>query len=299
MAAYLVSIMRYLHRRGIIIRNLRPETIIFQDKDVLDIKIVDLTLAVNLENIGENKKDPIFHAFQRYHPAFTPPELFMVKKNYSYEVDVWSLGCLIFNMVTGIPPFYESDISALKNSIQHGEYRGYFPEFDKNASQQLQDLMAKMIHLDQSKRIASDELIHNEWINCSHQRYKNLNPEAIQMAFLNMKNFRIAFELQRVAMIFMAKTMISKREKEVLRTIFDAIDQEKDGEIELDELVEQMDEKFGMKVERKEMEKIMISCDLDYDGKMQFTEFLMASCNKHSLFSEGNMKECFNHIDYD
>ena len=44
---------------------------------------------------------------------------------------------MIFNMVTGIPPFYETSESGLKNLIMHGKYNGYFPEFDKNASPEL------------------------------------------------------------------------------------------------------------------------------------------------------------------
>ena len=36
---------------------------------------------------------------------------------------------------------------------------------------------------------------------------------------------------------------------------------------------------------------------MDYDGKVQFTEFLIAACNKRSLFTEENVRRCFVHID--
>jgi serine/threonine protein kinase len=70
-------------------------------------------------------------------PVFRAPELLTLKKKYHESVDIWACGCIIFNMVTGIPPFYESDDSALKNLILHGKYNGYFPEFDRNATQPL------------------------------------------------------------------------------------------------------------------------------------------------------------------
>lgn len=63
-------------------------------------------------------------------PVFIAPELLPSRKTYDEKCDIWSLGCIIFNMVTGIPPFYESDCAALKNSIMHGNYLGYFPEFE-------------------------------------------------------------------------------------------------------------------------------------------------------------------------
>ena len=47
------------------------------------------------------------------------------------------------------------------------------------------------------------------------------------------------------------------------------------------------------------MEKIMQQIDLDYDGKIQFSEFLIAACNKRALFTQINIQKCFNYIDFD
>ena len=69
--------------------------------------------------------------------TFRAPELLPKKKTYSEAADIWSLGCIIFNMSTGIPPFYDTNIDALENLIVHGEYAGFYPEFDVNASPEL------------------------------------------------------------------------------------------------------------------------------------------------------------------
>ena len=45
-SAYLVSSLKYLHKNGVILRNMRPETIFFEDKDSFDIKLIDLSLAI-------------------------------------------------------------------------------------------------------------------------------------------------------------------------------------------------------------------------------------------------------------
>ena len=71
--------------------------------------------------------------------------------------------------------------------------------------------------------------------------------------------------------------------------IFDALDEEKDGEIELKELVIQLHKKFEIKFPLHEMKEVMKQCDLNYDGVIQFTEFLVATCNKRILFSEMNL----------
>jgi serine/threonine protein kinase len=51
----------------------------------------------------------LFEEFQRLSRYLRAPELLDSVKNYNESVDIWSLGCIIFNMVTGIPPFYDSD----------------------------------------------------------------------------------------------------------------------------------------------------------------------------------------------
>ena len=50
------------------------------------------------------------------------PELLDKIKNYDESVDIWSLGCIIYNMVTGIPPFYDSDESQMYCMIRMGKY---------------------------------------------------------------------------------------------------------------------------------------------------------------------------------
>ena len=97
----------------------------------------------------------------------------------------------------------------------------------------------------------------------------------------------------------MIKTDIQKIEKDNLKMIFDALDDEKDGEIELKEFVIQLKEKFDISVKIVEMEAIMKQIDLDYDGQVQFSEFLIAACNKRTLFADANVEKCFKFIDAD
>ena len=202
-------------------------------------------------------------------------------------------------MVTGIPPFYESDESALKNSILHGNYKGYSPDFDKNASKNLHQLMEKMILLNPTDRIDSDGLVLDPWINSAHQRFRQLSRSIVSAAYNNMKSFRIGYQLQRMALMHMAKIYIEYKEKSFLKMIFDALDEEKDGEIELKEFVIQLNEKFDIHVTVPVMEGIMKQIDLDYDGKVQFTEFLIAACDKRKLFTTHNLQLCFEFIDSD
>ena len=67
-------------------------------------------------------------------------------------------------------------------------------------------------------------------------------------------------------------------------------DDEKDGEVELKELVIQLKEKFDITTKVSEMKQVIEQVDLDFDGKVQFTEFLLACCNKKALLTQHNIE---------
>jgi len=65
-AAFLVSIVKYLHKNDVIIRNLKPEGIMFEEEDLksYDLKLIDLVLANGDPNDFRNgKEDHLFHHY--------------------------------------------------------------------------------------------------------------------------------------------------------------------------------------------------------------------------------------------
>ena len=60
-----------------------------------------------------------------------------------------------------------------------------------------------------------------------------------------------------------------------------------------------MSEKFDMRMAVHEIERILREIDLDHDGKVQFTEFLIACCDKEKLTSVENLQRVFKLIDND
>jgi len=105
---HIFSAVKYLHKSGFVHRNIRPETILFEsDSAVSDIKIVDFITAVGTKEIAE--EDSLFDTLSRLGPYYRAPELLLTKKNYGVNCDVWSCGAILYNMVTGIPPFFEGN----------------------------------------------------------------------------------------------------------------------------------------------------------------------------------------------
>lgn len=88
--------VKYLHDRHIIHRDLKLGNLFLNDD--LHVKIGDFGLATKIEFEGERKKTLCGT------PNYIAPEI-LNKKGHSYEVDVWSIGCVMFTLLVGQPPF--------------------------------------------------------------------------------------------------------------------------------------------------------------------------------------------------
>ena len=97
----------------------------------------------------------------------------------------------------------------------------------------------------------------------------------------------------------MVKTVIDKKEKDNLQILFEALDDNMDGEINLKEFVGNFKAKFNINVQDGEIARVIRQIDLKGDREVTFTEFTMGACNKYSLLTEANLKSTFSWIDAD
>lgn len=121
---------------------------------------------------------------------------------------------------------------------------------------------------------------------------------------MNCRHFKPKYAFQVEVLRHMVGRFVPAREKELLRTIFDALDVEKDGELEPEEFIGQFHEKFKLQLGHYAMERMVLQIDFGAgknsgDGLIQFTEFIMAACDKKLLLSEENIRKEFQYLDRD
>lgn len=83
-------------------------------------------------------------------PEYLAPEI-LAKRGHGKAVDWWSLGALIYEMLTGLPPFYTKDREKLFNNIQYGDIA--YPEYMSPA---VKDLLSGLFQKDPEMRLGSD-----------------------------------------------------------------------------------------------------------------------------------------------
>jgi calcium-dependent protein kinase len=97
----------------------------------------------------------------------------------------------------------------------------------------------------------------------------------------------------------MVHRYINTKEAYNIKIIFNALDSEKDSEIEGKEFRYNLKALFGLTLIDKEFKKIIQNADMNKDGNIQYTEFMMAGCNKHDLLTDSSMRTTFSNMDYD
>ena len=98
----------------------------------------------------------------------------------------------------------------------------------------------------------------------------------------------------------MVGRFLPTKERELLKKIFDALDEERDGELEPDEFIGMFHQKFNLQLGIKDMQRMLKFMDFGGgDGLIQFTEFLIAGSNKAVLLSDGNLQKEFKFLDLD
>ena len=142
-AAECILALEELHRNNIIYRDLKPENILL-DSDG-HVKLTDFGLSKIMGDDDKKKKAYTFAGT----PNYLAPEI-ILEKGYSKEVDWWSLGAILYEMLVGVQPFHNNNHQKLLDNILYKDLR--FPEtLSKNAK----DLVTKLLERNPQKRIGS------------------------------------------------------------------------------------------------------------------------------------------------
>lgn len=94
--------------------------------------------------------------------GYTAPEI-VKDERYSKSVDMWALGCVLYTLLCGFPPFYDESIQVLTEKVARGQYTFLSPWWD-DISKPAQDLVSHLLTVDPVKRYTIDEFLAHPWI---------------------------------------------------------------------------------------------------------------------------------------
>ncbi|XP_005661473.1 inactive serine/threonine-protein kinase PLK5 isoform X4 [Sus scrofa] len=145
----LVSGLRYLHQRRIVHRDLKLSNF-FLNKN-MEVKIGDLGLATRVGPGGR------CHRVLCGTPNFLAPEV-VSRNGHSCQSDIWALGCIMYTVLTGVPPFVAAPLSEMYQNIRAGHY----PE-PAHLSPNARRLIARLLAPNPAERPSLDHLLQDDF----------------------------------------------------------------------------------------------------------------------------------------
>uniref|UniRef100_A0A663MAR3 Serine/threonine-protein kinase PLK3 n=1 Tax=Athene cunicularia TaxID=194338 RepID=A0A663MAR3_ATHCN len=154
----IISGLKYLHLKGILHRDLKLGNFFINEN--MELKVGDFGLAA-CQDISEQKKKTICGT-----PNYLAPEV-LLRQGHGPESDVWSLGCVMYTLLCGNPPFETSDLKETYRCIKQVEYT--LPAF---LSLPAKHLIAGILRRNPQDRFTLEEIL-------DHEFFKGYTPEKL------------------------------------------------------------------------------------------------------------------------
>ncbi|KFO28892.1 Serine/threonine-protein kinase PLK5 [Fukomys damarensis] len=144
-----VSGLRYLHQRRIVHRDLKLSNFFLNNN--MEVKIGDLGLAARVGPGGR------CHRVLCGTPNFLAPEV-VSRNGHTCQSDIWALGCILYTVLTGSPPFPVAPVSEMYENIRAGRY----PE-PAHLSPNARHLIARLLAPNPAERPSLDQLLQDNF----------------------------------------------------------------------------------------------------------------------------------------
>ena len=293
----LMSAVSHCHSQGICHRDLKPDNIIFLNKDPdSTIKIIDFGLSKifgELKPIMKgNKVEKNIMSLRVGTAYYMSPEV--LQGNYDNKCDIWACGVILYIMLCGYPPFDgESEHDILK-AISKKKF--YFPEDEwKSVSDDAKDLIKHMI-CDADKRYNAEMVLNHPWIE---KNAPNSKGNLAKFNFHKLKDFGNLYKLTKYVIGFIA-SRAGEEDISNLKKVFEEIDTNKSGTLDIHEIKNSIDKMASEKqVEDEEKEAIIKQIDTDKSAKIEYNEFLTACLEQKVYLREENLLSAFMMLDLD
>ena len=293
----MLSSVRYLHSKNIIHRDLKLENFLFSSTDPeSELKMIDFGLSKHFAYLGELQHDCVGT------PYTVAPEV--IRAQYDEKIDIWSLGVIVFLLLSGETPFGGVDGECLidvRTNILEGKVC-FDPSIWSHVSDAGKAFVLRLLNPEASKRPTAKEAQLDNWLQTfgkkDTEEGEALSPKIVQA----LVDFRQYSDMRKVLCEVLSFTLLPEQIAE-LRKEFEKIDHNGDGEISLGELKQVLQEQaeaglLGALTEDQVEEVFNALRFQKTEPTIQWHEFIAAGLSQCN-FDERNLKLAFERLDYD
>eukprot|EP00347_Sterkiella_histriomuscorum_P015455 403356964 len=263
-----LSAVSYCHENNVIHRDIKPENILidWNNDHEIDVKLIDFgaSLFHNPKKFQTEKFGTVY---------YVAPEVLL--GHYDKKCDVWSIGVVLFVLLSGEAPFQGAKDFDILEQIKTGKFEFKSPIWAQRSGM-CKDMIKTLLHFDYKTRIDCTQALDHPWIK--QKVHLELSKMHLSMAFKNMQRFSAKNKLQEAAMTYIVFQLTSADEQEDMIKSFRKFDKNGNGSIS---------------------HLIWSRVDLDGNGKIDFTEWEVATINKKDALTTRKLKKAFDMFDLD
>jgi calcium-dependent protein kinase len=284
----MVEMVAHCHNLGVMHRDIKPENFLLNSQtDDTDLVACDFGLGTFFRPGDE------FNVLVGS-PYYVAPEV--LRRRYSSEADIWSLGVVLYILLCGLPPFWGSSDKEIFMSILKGNLDFSSAPWP-SISDEAKNLVRSLLTLDPSKRPTIGEMLSHPWLKeCGVAPDSPLDSVVVD----RMKQFAAQTRLRKAAILIAAK-YLGADEIQGLKELFKAFDVDGDGSITYEEFRQGLraTSSGGGAMSDAEIEKVMRETDVDGSGAIDYNEFLASTVNLSLLQREDVLRKMFLELDVD
>jgi len=285
----ILEAVSYWHGNNIVHKDLKPENLMLQEKDNVEyVKVIDFGTAQKFN--PEMKMNKVIGT-----PYYVAPEV--LQGNYDEKWDIWSIGVIMYILLSGEPPFNGEDDNEILAKVKIGDYNFSSSRW-RNISKHAKDLIKLMLSKEPEKRIKANEALKHEWFANMKKKNNKKDSAWLKNTLKDLENFRIEQKMQQAALTYMANHLVSEEELKTLNNAFKALDVDNNGKLSKEELLAGYKNIKG-NLTKEQLEEIFEIADADKSGQIDYSEWVLAAANKNKLLSIENLKWAFRMFDQD
>ena len=284
----ILQALAYCHDLGIVHRDLKPENALIDKEMNNTLKIIDFGTAIKFDKEKELLKTP--HGTSYY----IAPEV--IAKSYNEKCDVWSIGVMLYILLSGLPPFNGREDEEIMENVKIGKYSLSGVRWDAISSE-AKALIEKMLTFDYKDRISARDALADSWFK--NAEHKIVGNKLMKECMANMFMFSATSKMQQATLSMMVNFMISKEETARLQQVFAQLDLNKDGKLQYDEVLKGYTEYYSKDNAKATVDRIFELVDADHSKEIDFSEFVTATANRKILLKDEKLKQAFDYFDKD
>ncbi|KAG6517595.1 hypothetical protein ZIOFF_020991 [Zingiber officinale] len=288
----IIEVIQVCHEHGVMHRDLKPENFLFGNKkEKAPLKAIDFGLSVFFKP-GERFNEIVGS------PYYIAPEV--LKRNYGPEIDVWSAGVILYNLLSGIQPFFADTDKGIAQAILRSVIDFKIEPWPR-VSGGAKDLVMHMLDPNPKKRFKAQQVLDHPWLQKMKKApYVNL----FQTVGARLRQFSVLNKFKKKALRVIAEYLSEEVAARIME-MFQKLDINKKGSISLEEMKFGL-HKLGHQIPDADLQILMDvasiclkehDADVDRSGTLDYGEFVAVSIHLQKIVNEEHLHKAFSYFD--